>query len=146
MNEVGKAYLESIRRMDRRIMMLTSKKNALESCLLPRAIRYDQDKVQTSPEDHTQIILAEVLELEKKIDHLRWGKSTKIHEVYDTIQKLKNEDEREVLTYYYVDKKDINDIAKIMNYSTAGVYGLRSRGCNNIVKFIPTGKEKSESR
>jgi DNA-directed RNA polymerase specialized sigma subunit len=146
MNEVGKAYLESIRRMDRRIMMLTSKKNALESCLLPGAIRYDRDKVQTSPEDKTQIILAEVLELEKKIDNLRWGKSTKIHEVYDTIQKLKNEDEREVLTYYYVDKKDINDIAKMMHYSAAGIYGLRSRGCNNIVKFIPTEKEKNESR
>ena len=43
--------LYSVRTIDRTIWRLQLRRDELQSCLLPGAVRYDADRVQSSPQD-----------------------------------------------------------------------------------------------
>lgn len=58
-------YLESIKKIDNEIRKQQLKHDALQSCLLPKAIAYDKDSVQTSPQDKMSEIASEVLDIER---------------------------------------------------------------------------------
>ncbi len=137
MNRIAYEYLNGIRWVSLKILRLTARKNELESCLLPAAIRYDRDKVQTSPEDPMSKILSKVAELEEEIYKANLEKASKIVEISRVIGKLDRPEEKTVLTLYFIERKSIKDIAKMMDYSVDGVYGIRRKAYNNIEKFIP---------
>lgn len=54
-----------------RIKQIESQIRALEFSLLPSGIRYDQDKVQTSPEDQTSKVVTQIDRLERQADEMR---------------------------------------------------------------------------
>ena len=73
MNKEAYNFLNSARVLHWQWLRLKAKHDELESCLLPAAIRYDKDKVMTSPEDQMSKIVAEVNELEKEVNELKKG-------------------------------------------------------------------------
>ena len=137
MNRVAYEYLNGVRWSSLKIMRLIAEKNELESCLLPAAIRYDKDRVQSSPEDPMGKIVSQVMEKEEEIKEAMLEKAQRIKEISETIGKLDRPEEKTVLTLYFIERKRIKDIADMMDYSTDGVYGIRRKACDNIVKFIP---------
>ena len=60
MNKQAYEFLNSARVLHWQWLRLKAKHDELQSCLLPAAIRYDKDKVQTSPEDAMSKIMAEI--------------------------------------------------------------------------------------
>lgn len=129
-------YMSQIKVINREILRKTAKKRELESCLLPSAIRYDKDKVQTSPRDHLSKICAEIAEEEKNIIRLQNRKAGLIEEIDGTIEKLPCNEEKTVLSLYWIGQMKMHDIADNIGYSIPSTYRFFRCGMKNISQYI----------
>lgn len=130
-------YLESVRRIETEIRKQQLKHDALQSCLLPKAITYDKDAVQTSPEDKMSEIAAEVADIEKTLRILTAAKYRTINDVTKSIAKLDSEDEQIVLLGYYIARRSIPDIAgEIIHYSERQTYRIKRRAVRNLANKL----------
>ena len=127
-------FLNAIRRTEAEMVKLRLKHDALQSCLLPQAIRYDGDHVQSSPEDRMSETAAEVVELEKQIRSLNRKKLQQIAHISNEIAKLENDTEQMVLLGYYVGRLPGARVAEIVHYSIPGVYKVKARAVRNLAR------------
>lgn len=97
-----KDYFRQIRREQFEIIHLTEMIKSEEQSLLPSAIRYDREKVQTSPEDVLSKSVAKITELEREYaESLVTLKSNKA-KAESMLKDLDSPDEREVMRWYYM--------------------------------------------
>jgi DNA-directed RNA polymerase specialized sigma24 family protein len=136
MNRQAYTFLNSARVLHWEWLRLKAKHDELESCLLPAAIRYDKDKVQTSPEDPMGKILSEVLELEKEMKKVQLNKSKQIEKIDKEISKLVSDEQRTALTMRYINRVPVTDIAEAMGYAEPTIYKLMDQGGEIIAKSI----------
>lgn len=131
----GHEYMMQVRRIELRIRRITLQIEELESCLLPQGIRYDKDKVQTSPEDTLSKVAAKILELEKLRTQLTRERALLLLEIQDALDQLESEQERIVLEAYYLSRMTMRDIAEMINYSIRSVYTFRKRGLEKLANI-----------
>lgn len=136
MNRQTYAFLNSARVLYWEWLRLRSKRDELQSCLLPAAIRYDKDKVQSSPEDAMSKIVAEIGEIEKRMAELQQARSIRIDEIYNAINKIESAEERTALTMRYINRIAVPEIAKSMGYSVKRIYQFMDNGGDKIAKEI----------
>ena len=136
MNRQAYIFLNSARVLHWEWLRLKAKHDELESCLLPAAIRYDKDKVQSSPEDPMSKIVTEVLELEKEMKEIQLKKSRQISRIDKAISSLESDEERTALTMRYVNRIPVTDIAEAMGYAEPTIYKFMNQGGEQIAKSI----------
>lgn len=136
MNKQAYEFLNSARVLHWQWLRVKAKHDELESCLLPGAIRYDRDKVQTSPDDIMGRILAEVNELEQRMEQLQVAKSKRIEEIDKIINSLKSDEERTVLTMRFINRIPVTEIAEAMGYAEPTIYKFMNQGSEEILKSI----------
>lgn len=136
MNRQAYIFLNSARVLHWEWLRLKAKHDELESCLLPAAIRYDKDKVQSSPEDAMSKIVAEVAELEKEMNRVQQRKANQIAKIDKAISALPSDEERTALTMRYINRISVTDIAEAMGYSVKRVYQFMDRGGAQISKGL----------
>lgn len=136
MNNQTYNYLNSVRVLHWRWLRLKARKDELESCLLPAAIRYDKDKVQSSPEDPMSKICAEISELETLMNNVLITKAKRIDELTEMIHSLESDEERTALTMRYINRVPVTDIAEAMGYSTRRIYQFMEQGGAKISKAL----------
>lgn len=136
MNRQAYIFLNSARVLHWEWLRLKAKHDELESCLLPAAIRYDKDKVQSSPEDAMSKIVAEVAELEKEMNRVQQRKAKQIAKIDKAISALPSDEERTALTMRYINRISVTDIAEAMGYSVKRVYQFMDRGGAQIAKGL----------
>jgi len=136
MNRQAYIFLNSARVLHWEWLRLKAKHDELESCLLPAAIRYDRDKVQTSPDDAMSKIVAEVNELEKEMNRVQLRKSEQIVKIDKAISTLASAEERTALTMRYINRISVTEIADAMGYSIKRVYQFMDRGGAQIAKAL----------
>jgi DNA-directed RNA polymerase specialized sigma subunit len=136
MNRQAYIFLNSARVLHWEWLRLKAKHDELESCLLPAAIRYDKDKVQSSPEDPMSKIVAEVMELEKEMKRVQLNKSRQIAKIDKAISQLESDEERTALTMRYINRKAVKEIAEEMGYSEARIYQFMDMGGAQIAKRL----------
>lgn len=136
MNRQAYVFLNSARVLHWEWLRLKAKHDELESCLLPAAIRYDKDKVQTSPEDAMSKIVAEVTELEKEMNRVQQRKAKQIAKIDKAINTLTSDEERTALTMRYINRIPVTDIADAMGYSIKRIYQFMDRGGAQIAKGL----------
>lgn len=136
MNRQAYVFLNSARVLHWEWLRLKAKHDELESCLLPAAIRYDKDKVQTSPEDAMSKIVAEVTELEKEMNRVQQRKAKQIAKIDKAINTLTSDEERTALTMRYINRIPVSDIAEAMGYSIKRIYQFMDRGGAQIAKGL----------
>mgnify|MGYP003292626025 CR=1 FL=1 len=117
-----KEFLRSIRREQIEIAHLKQMIREEEAELLPRGIRYDLDKVQVSPDERFSQICAKVAEYQMELGESIAILTRKKLQAEQMIRKLDNENEREVLRWYYLstDNGDLlswRGVAIRMNYN-----------------------------
>ena len=120
-------FLDSVRKMEAEIVKKQLQHDELQSCLLPKAITYDSDRVQTSPDDAMSKIASRVLDLEKEIRQMRARKANRIVTVSTAISKLENDTEQIILMAFYVGRLPASRIAEITHYTVRGVYKVKHR-------------------
>lgn len=135
MNRQAYEFLNSVRVLHWRWLRLKAKHDELESCLLPAAIRYDRDKVQTSPEDPLAKIVAEINELEEEMIQLQIAKARRIKEITKAIHSIPSDEERTALTMRFINRKPVSEIAEAMGYAEPTIYKFMNQGAERIAKY-----------
>lgn len=128
-------FLNKIRLLDRRIRRMEIWHDEMESCLLPGGIRYDKDPVQTSPEDKMSEIAGRVVDLERDIRNLQLEKSRVTYEVGMAIEQLDDEDEKTVLSAFYIGRMPMVDVAEIIHYSLSRSYDIRRNAIGHLAEL-----------
>ena len=128
----GHEYMRQVRQIELRIRRLTLQIEELESCLLPQGIRYDRDKVQTSPEDVLPKIAGKIQELEKQRTQLARERALLLLEIQDALDQLESEPERIVLEAYYLSRMSMREISDMIGYSIRQAYRLRTAGLQKL--------------
>ena len=136
MNKTAYEFLNSARVLHWQWLRLKAKHDELESCLLPAAIRYDKDKVQTSPDDPMSKVVAEICELEKEMKRVQLLKSRQITKIDKAISALESDEERTALTMRYINRIPVTEIADEMGYSIKRIYQFMDRGGAQISKEL----------
>lgn len=136
MNRQAYIFLNSVRVLHLEWLRLKAKHDELESCLLPAAIRYDKDKVQTSPSDPMSKIVSEVMELESEMKRVQYNKSRQIAKIDKAISSLESAEERTALSMRYINRVPVAKIAKDMGYSEKRVYQFMDSGGAQIAKGL----------
>lgn len=134
-------FLNSIRAIDKKIERLQSKKQQLEWSLLPAGIRYDKDRVQTTPEDSMLAICTDIAEVDTEITMLMMKRAEQVKTVYDTIEKMQDMDEQTVIIQRYIMRTPIKDIAKTACYSVEWVQKKRKDGVDHLTEILEGVKE-----
>ena len=129
-------YLLQIRRKGHTIRRKQLLCEELRSCLGPKAIRYDGDRVQSSPTDRVSEIVSKVADLEEQIERLQLEKAELVMEVNAAIEQLEDEKEAVILTAYYIRRLTMEQVAEEMDYSLQHTYRLRKRGVQHISEII----------
>lgn len=132
----GHEYMMQVRRIELRIRRITLQIKELESCLMPKGIRYDKDKVQTSPEDTQSKVAGKILELEKQRTQLMRERALLLMEMQDMVDQIENETERLVLEAYYISRITMRKIAEMTPCSIQHAYRLRKRGLQHIMEEV----------
>lgn len=128
------AFLNSIRKIENEIVKLQLQHDELQSCLLPKAITYDGDRVQTSPEDKMLEIASRVIDMEKEIRDLKQRKAKLIIEINDSISKLDSDVEQMVLLGFYVGRLPAIKVAELVHYSVPGIYKVKRRAVIHLAE------------
>lgn len=129
-------YLMQVRRAEYRIRGLETRCLELRACLLPAAIRYDLDKVQTSPEDSTGRIVAEMARLQDRISREEEKKARLITEIGAVVEKLDNVQEQIVLIQFFIGRKTMGEISMQISYSLRRTYDFRASGVRHLSALI----------
>ena len=132
----GHEYMMQVRRIELRIRRISLQIEELESCLLPQGIRYDRDKVQTSPEDVLSKIAGKISDLEKLRTELARERALLLLEMQDMVDRIENELERFVLEAYYLSRLSMREIAEMIPCSIQHAYRLRKRGLQRSMEEV----------
>lgn len=127
-------FLNSVRRTEIAILKLQLQHDELQSCLLPKAITYDGDKVQTTPEDRMSEIAAQVADMEKQITALKCRKAKLIIEINAAIAKLDSDVEQMILLGFYVGRLPAVRVAELIHYSIPGLYKAKRRAVAHLAE------------
>lgn len=129
-------FLMQIRRKEVIIRRKETQRDELRACLLPGAIRYDRDKVQTTPSDKMGDVMARVDELDREIEQLRHEKASLIIEIGDAIEQLSDDNEKTVLTEFYIARAPMTEVADAINYSVRRAYYFRKMGVTHLGEVL----------
>ena len=132
----SKEFLNKIRYIDMMINCKLEQVAELRSMLLPGAIRYDKDKVQTSNNaDSISDTVSKIMELEEKIntdiDELVELKSV----ARDNIERMENDVEKVILYKRYFNNESFENIAVECGYSWRHIHRLHSEALKNFDKL-----------
>lgn len=128
-------FLLSPRRIADEIWRKDIRRQELRACLLPAAITYDKDRIQTTPEDHMAETMAEVADLDAEIEILRRRRARQIHLISGALDQLEDGREKAILEAYYIGRKSMNEIAEHMSYSLQHAYRLKKDGVEKMRKM-----------
>lgn len=133
-----KDELFKIRNEQREIQELKERIDTEYASLLPSGIRYDIDKVQTSPTDRMTQTMADIDEhmgmlkakLSELMKHKLWAEG-----VIDTLGDAR---QRQALSLYFLTpgRLSMDEVAERMGYSHGAAYGFYSEGLAMLEKNV----------
>ena len=122
----AECYLKRIRDVERN---LNSKRDELEALQYRAsgagAIRYDKDRVQTSPGDYLAMAIADIIELEKQIEEDEASIEDMKGQAYAIVRRIELPEHRTLIEWFYLNGISMNETAERMNMSERAAYYLK---------------------
>ena len=112
--------------------------------LLPGAIRYDKDIVQSSPGDPMLKFITRVDELERDIEGLKQQYVEEQKLISEAIEMLEDKREQVVLIGKYVSGDSYDDIAAELSLSVDRVFQIHRSAVDHMVGVVDKMKHYSE--
>jgi hypothetical protein len=129
-----KQFLYSIRDEYKEIEELKMRIEELGTSLLPQGIRYDKDRVQTSPTDMTTDRMSELGDYEAMLQRklVRLNRRRMIAQI--KINVLTDSRQRQILDLYFLSDRryKMADVAALVGYSEEQTYRLYHRALKNM--------------
>lgn len=111
----------------------------LQMSLLPRGIRYDTDKVQTSPSDQMLEVAAKLDALERKMQTKLVKLNNDMVKAMTIVQAMPTPEYRQLLTLRYLTgRMSWDQIAEVMGYSVDHVRGYLHKNAINEARNVNT--------
>lgn len=129
-------FLWQIRKTETVIRRKEAQRDELRACLMPGGVSYDRDRVQSSPKDSMTEVMARVVDLDNEIEALRVEKARLIMEISDAIEQLNDENEKTVLTEFYIARAPMSKVATVINYSIRRAYDFRKSGVIHLGEVL----------
>lgn len=131
-----KENLERIRAAEKSI---ASKRMEIEALLYKAsgagAIRYDKDRVQTSPQDFMTMAIADAIKLEKQINKTE----AKIEEMkcmaYSIVRQMDKVEQRAVIEWFYLNGLSMKETAMKLHMSERSAYYLKDDAIKVFVEL-----------
>ena len=112
--------------------------------MLPGAVRYDKDIVQSSPEDPMMKFTVRVDELERAIEGLKQRYVDEQKMISEAIEMLEDEREQVVLIGRYVNGDSYDEIAAELFLSVDRVFQIHRSAVDKMVDIVDKVKHYSE--
>lgn len=128
-------------------LQIRSKQMQLEDLMLqmlPGAIRYDKDIVQSSPGDPMLKFTVRVDELERDIEGLKQRYVDEQKLISEAIEMLEDKREQVVLIGKYVSGDSYDEIAAELSLSVDRVFQIHRSAVDNMVGIVDKMKHYSE--
>ena len=131
--------LTAPRRTKRRIEVTKARMEKLRVMMLPGAIRYDKDHVQSSPQDPMLVFAEKMDELNTKAVELEGLYITQCNEVEALLKALDDDDRhksiyKDILELTYLAECRPVEIADKLNYAESTVYKLKREAIKTLIK------------
>ena len=130
------------RQIDQQIGRINAKIRSLRDSLALSGVRYDSDRVQSSPSDRMSAVIAETDALERKRDALVDARMKAVEQIEEAVNSLSDETERTVLYMQYIGKERMDDIAETIGYSRSRVYGIRYKALQHLDATHPSQERR----
>lgn len=138
-----KSLLYRVKREMREVQIKQMQIAQIRSSLLPSGIRYDVDKVQTSPSDPMIRVMARIDEMEREIAGDFEQMQADFSDARKMIESLEDSRERSVLTLYFLTPgvERMDDVSWMISYSRSRTYEIY----NNAINHLSEMKVRTES-
>lgn len=134
----AKEYLSKVKKKAKAVQEQKELIQRLRDTLDISSVRYDKDKIQSSPDtDKFGKTFAEIEEQEKVLQKMQKDYSDFRISVIYMIHKIPNDLFREVLNRVYVDFLNIKQCSEEMNYSYIYVRELHTKALNAFERQYP---------
>lgn len=132
----ARQFLYNVRNEWRESAILRERVNALTASLLPAGIRYDRDKVQTTPSDQISKKMAALADYERDLEERQITLMDHHRQAQRMIAELEDTRERQVLELYFlsIPPLTMSMTADGIGYSRDYTYKLFARGLAKIAK------------
>lgn len=108
----------------------------LRESLLPQSVDYTGVTVQHSPSDHYAEIMAEIDQIERKIQAQTTEALKALEEITDTISKISDYSHRALLINYYVNGMTWEMTAEVMGFEVRTIYRMHDDALEEIEKIL----------
>ena len=143
----AKKELQAVRAEQRELKILIEQSSALRWSLLPSAIDYNKDNIQTSPTDIFSEKMVEACELMRVIEKHAARLEHHKAQTMKNIQRMEDSNCRTVLMLYYLGESGKlykwGEVAKKMNYSVDHTWKIHGRALKQYAKITEGKGEKS---
>jgi hypothetical protein len=108
----------------------------LRESLLPQSVDYTGVSVQQSHSDHYAEIMAQIDQLERRIQAQTIEAIEALEEITDTISQIADFSHRALLINYYINGMTWEMVAEVMNYDVRTVYRMHDDALVEIEKIL----------
>lgn len=108
----------------------------LRESLLPQSVDYTGVTVQHSPSDHYAEIMAQIDELEQRIQTQMAEAIATLNEITETINRIPDLSHRALLINYYVNGMTWEMTAEAMGFEVRTIYRMHDDALEEIEKII----------
>ena len=128
----GTKFLIQPRQLEIKIKRLEYEIEELRTMLEPNAIRYDLDKVKTSPKDSMSEVFSRIDELESELIRTKEKKKRIFMKISQMFSELPESPEKTILVGFYLHRLSMETIASDLNYNVKWCYKLRIKGIKQL--------------
>lgn len=126
--EEAQQYLSRIRRIEQE---LHGKRLEIEALRYKAsgmgAIRYDKERVQTTPQDYMTLAINDAIELEHQIEEDEASIEDIKGQAYSIVRQMDTAEHRAFIEWYYLNGLSMSDTAYNMSMSERNVYYVQER-------------------
>lgn len=138
-----KQFLYSVRDEQKEIEELTDRIYEMRMSLLPSGIRYDTDKVQTSPEDKLSEFEAKIADYSMLLGQKKEALIQRRQQAQGMIDLLEDSRERQVLDIYFLSVKRLSmeDVSAMIGYSRKQTFRIYKSALQNLIMTLNDTKK-----
>ena len=136
-----KEFFRQIRAEQKERKMLEEAISRRQMQLLPQAIRYDKEHVQTSPTDTISEAMAQIADHMTKLEELSGRLESRRSQAYEAVSALDRSEERQVMILYYLEMtpegglRTWENVADKMGYSVQHIHRIHGEALRSISRI-----------
>lgn len=101
------------------------------------AIRYDKDRVQTSPQNFLEMAMCDIIKLEDEIEADKLSIDQIKMDAYEIVKRMLDTSQRTIIDWFYLNGLDMENIAQRMYISERAAYYLRDYALESFGMLMP---------